>query len=160
VPVPLVVGIGLEFAPVAHAGALYQGAVPFGVACLAAVVLGERVPFVGKVGLLLIACGAATIGGVGWSSLSGRQSIGHVLFLSSALMTASYTVAMRRARTDGLHAAAMAAVVSMLFYLPVYFVFFGEWPSSDVWVAILAIASGVYLASGGPLPTFRLGMLT
>jgi drug/metabolite transporter (DMT)-like permease len=218
VPVPLVVGIGLEFAPAAHAGALYQGVVPFGVACLATIVLGERMPSVGKVGLLLIASGAAIIGGLDLSSLAGRQSIGHVLFLSSAFMTASYTVAMRRARIDGLHAAAIAAVVSLLFYLPVYVVFFendlfakpiadlifqalyqgvlataislalygravhllgaskaaafvalgptmtallgipvlGEWPSSVIWAAILIIISGVYLAGGGPLPTFRL----
>jgi drug/metabolite transporter (DMT)-like permease len=125
VPVPLVVGWGLGFAPAAHAGILYQGAVPFGVACLAAIVLGERLPSVGKVGLLLIACGAAIIGGLGLSGFAGRQSIGHALFLLSAFMTASYTVAMRRARIDGLHAAAIAAVVSLLFYLPVYFVFSG-----------------------------------
>jgi hypothetical protein len=32
----------------------------------------------------------------------------------------------------------------------------GEWPFNVVWVANLIIAAGVYLASGGPLPTFRL----
>jgi drug/metabolite transporter (DMT)-like permease len=133
-------------------------------------------------------------------------------------MWACYTVAIRRARMDGLHAAAIAAVVSLLFYLPVYLAFFenglfhvpmvdlvfqalyqgvlvaavslalygrairllgasnaaafvalgpimatlmaipvlGEWPSSVAWVAILIIATGVYLASGGPLPATRL----
>ena len=35
-------------------------------------------------------------------------------------MWAGYTVAMRRARLDGLHAAAIAAAVSFLLYLPVY----------------------------------------
>jgi len=217
-PVPLVIGMGLAFAPAAHAGALYQGFVPFAVACLAAIVLNEPAPSIRKVGLLLIVCGAVMIGGLGVSSLIGRQNIGHILFLSSAFMTACYTVAIRRAGTDGLHAAAIAAVVSLLFYLPIYFVLFeddlftkpaadlvfqalyqgvltaaislalygrairllgaskaaafvalgptmtalmgipvlGEWPSSVVWAAIVIITAGVYLASGGPLPTFRL----
>jgi hypothetical protein len=34
-----------------------------------------------------------------------------------------YTVAIRRARIDGLHAAAIAAVVSLPIYLPIYFAF-------------------------------------
>jgi drug/metabolite transporter (DMT)-like permease len=217
-PVPLVIGIGLKFAPAAHAGALYQGVVPFAVACLAAVVAGERMASIGKVGLLLIACGAVMIGGFGMMNLTWRESIGNVLFLASAFMTACYTVAIRRAGIGGLHAAAIAAVVSVPFYLPIYFVFFeddlfnkptadlvfqalyqgvltaaislalygrairllgaskaaafvalgptmtaltgipalGEWPSSVVWAGIVIITAGVYLASGGPLPTLRL----
>ena len=60
----------------------------------------------------------------GVSSLGGRQSIGHLLFLSATCMTACYTVAIRHARIDGLHAVAIAAVVSLLVYLPVYLAFF------------------------------------
>lgn len=217
-PVPLVIGMGLAFAPAAQAGALFQGVVPLAVACLAAIVLGEHVSSIRKVGLLLIVCGAVMIVGLSMSSLTGRQSIGHIFFLSSAFMWACYTVSIRRVGIDGLHAAAIAAVVSLLFYLPVYFVFFendlfskptadlviqalyqgvlvavislalygrairllgaskaaafvalgptmtalmgipvlGEWPSSVIWAAIVIITAGVYLASGGPLPTFRL----
>ena len=66
------------------------------------------------------------IGGLGVSSPTGRQSIGHVLFISSVFMTACCTVGVRRAGIDGLHAAAIAAVVSLLFYLPIYFVFFED----------------------------------
>lgn len=216
-PVALVIGIGLRFAPVAHAGALYQGVVPLAVACLAAIVLKERVTATRKAGLFLVVCGGVMIGGLGISSLGGRQSIGHLLFLSAACMTAGYTVALRYARIDGLHAAAIGAVVSLLVYLPVYLVFFenglfnvpladlavqavyqglltasvslalygraihllgasnaaafvalgpimaalmaipalGEWPSEGAWVAIMIIAAGVYLASGGPLPTWQ-----
>jgi drug/metabolite transporter (DMT)-like permease len=42
------------------------------------------------------------------------------LFLGAALAFACYTVAMRRARLDGLHAAAISAVGSMLVYIPPY----------------------------------------
>jgi hypothetical protein len=51
----------------------------------------------------------------------GRQVL---LFLSATCMTACYTVAIRHARIDGLHAVAIAAVVSLLVYLPVYLAFF------------------------------------
>jgi drug/metabolite transporter (DMT)-like permease len=217
-PVPLVIGAALQFAPVAHAGALYQGMVPLVVACFAAIALKERIVAIRKAGLVLVVCGGSMIGGLGLLSFGGPQSIGDLLFLLAAFMTACYTVAIRRAHIDGLHAAAIAAVVSLLLYLPVYFVFFenglfsvpmsdlmfqalyqgvltaaislalygraihllgasnaaafvalgpimaalmaipvlGEWPSTITWAAILIIATGVYLASGGPLPATRL----
>jgi drug/metabolite transporter (DMT)-like permease len=213
-PVALIIGAALQFAPVAHAGALYQGTVPLAVACLAAIVLKERIATIRKIGLVFVVCGGSMIGGLDLSSFGGRQSIGHLLFLLASFMTACYTVAIRRTRVDGLHAAAIAAVVSLLLYLPAYLVFFenelfrvpvsdlvfqalyqgvltaaislalygraihllgasnaaafvalgpimaalmaipvlGEWPSHIAWAAILIIATGVYLASGGPLP--------
>src|SRR5215467_9695243 len=54
------------------------------------------------------------------SPMAPRQNIGHLLFLCAGLAWASYTVAMRRARLDGLHAAAIAAVVSLVLYSPIY----------------------------------------
>jgi drug/metabolite transporter (DMT)-like permease len=217
-PVALVIGAALQFAPVAHAGALYQGTVPLAVACVAAIVLKERIATIRKAGLVFIVCGGSMIGGLDPSSFGGRQSIGHLLFVFASFMTACYTVAIRRTRIGGLHAAAITAVVSLLLYLPAYLVCFenglfgvpasdlvfqalyqgvltaaislalygcavhllgasnaaafvalgpimvalmavpvlGEWPSSIAWVAILIIATGVYLASGGPLPATRL----
>jgi hypothetical protein len=38
----------------------------------------------------------------------------------AGLASAGYTVAMRHARLDGLHAAAIAAVASLVFYVPIY----------------------------------------
>jgi drug/metabolite transporter (DMT)-like permease len=213
-PQLLVVGVGVLFAPVAHAGALYQGVVPLAVGCLASFVLKERLTAIQKIGLLIVLIGALMIGGVGLSSVGGRQSIGHLLFLAAAGMVAGYTVAIRRARIDGLHAAAIAAVASLMIYLPLYAAFLedglfktpvrdlvvqalyqgiltaavslalygrairilgasnaaafvalgpimatlmaipvlGEWPSRIDWAAIILVATGVYLSSGGPLP--------
>jgi drug/metabolite transporter (DMT)-like permease len=213
-PQLLVVGVGVLFAPVAHAGALYQGVVPLAVGCLASFVLKERLTAIQKIGLSIVLIGALMIGGVGLSSVGGRQSIGHLLFLAAAGMVAGYTVAIRRARIDGLHAAAIAAVASLMIYLPLYAAFLedglfktpvrdlvvqalyqgiltaavslalygrairilgasnaaafvalgpimatlmaipvlGEWPSRVDWAAIILVATGVYLSSGGPLP--------
>jgi drug/metabolite transporter (DMT)-like permease len=122
-PVPLLVGAGLSFAPVAHASVLSYGISPLIVAGLAAVALKERLVPIRKAGLVLVTLGALVIGGVGISSFGGRQSIGHLLFFTAACLWACFAVAIRRARLDGLHAAAIAAVVSLLVYLPLYLTF-------------------------------------
>jgi drug/metabolite transporter (DMT)-like permease len=115
--VVLCVGIGLHFAPAAHAGALFPGMLPVFAALLASAVLHEPLEWTKKIGLAFSAAGVVALAGV---TLGGRQTIGHVLFLTAAVLWASYTVAMRRARLDGLHAAAVAAVASLLAYVPVY----------------------------------------
>lgn len=61
--------------------------------------------------------------GIVWGNgdtLGTTQNVGHALFLAAGLVWAGYTVAMRRARLDGLHAAAIAAVGSLVLYLPAY----------------------------------------
>ena len=65
---------------------------------------------------------------IAWFSggtLGAQQNIGHAFFLGSGVAFAFYTVAMRRARLDGLHAAAIAAVGDLLLYVPVYWMFVG-----------------------------------
>jgi drug/metabolite transporter (DMT)-like permease len=124
-PFVLLVGAGLHFAPAAHAGALFPGVMPLFVALLASSILGESFPWMKRVGLILILSGALAIIGFAGLSRGGSQGVGHFLFLGAALLWASYTVSMRRARLDGLHAAAIAAVVSMIFYLPIYAVVAG-----------------------------------
>ncbi len=216
-PMVLLVNAGLLFAPASHGGALFPGVMPLMVAILAAVILKEAFTPQKTGGLILIALGAV---GIVWASsgtIGTRQNIGHLLFLCAGLAWASYTVAMRRARLDGLHAAAISAVTSLVLCLPVYAIvartsilkaplfdvalqavvqgiltaivalllygrmvgilgatrgaafvaltpaitalvaipMLGEWPSAIDWIAISLISLGVYLVSGGPLPTRR-----
>lgn len=119
-PMVLLVNAGLLFAPASHAGALFAGVMPLMVAMLAAVFLNEDFAPQKIGGLILIALGAI---GIVWASsgtLGSPQNFGHLLFLCAGLTWAGYTVAMRRARFDGLHAAAISAVGSLILYLPVY----------------------------------------
>jgi len=51
---------------------------------------------------------------MGLLDVAGRQSIGHLIFLAATLLWQATTVAMRRGGLDGLHAAAIAAVASLL----------------------------------------------
>jgi drug/metabolite transporter (DMT)-like permease len=45
---------------------------------------------------------------------------------------------------------ALVPALSALFAIPL----FGEWPSETDWIGIILVSAGVYLASGGPLPSF------
>jgi drug/metabolite transporter (DMT)-like permease len=147
-PMVLLVNAGLLFAPAAHAGALFSGVVPMMVALLAAPILHEAFTSAKRVGLVLILAGVL---GVVWSAggtIGTQQNIGHILFFGGALLWASYTVAMRRARLDGLHAAAIAAVVTLVLYLPVYAVVAGanlfKAPLADI--ALQAFVQGFLTA--------------
>lgn len=216
-PTVLLANAGLLFAPASHAGALFPGVMPLIVAFLAAATLQEAFTPQKWMGFALIATGVL---GIVWGSggtIGTSQSIGHLLFLGSALAFACYTVAMRRAQLDGLHAAAISAVGSMIIYIPPYAMvagagifdappsavalqalvqglltavisyivygravsilgassgaafaascpamtalmaipILGEWPTTMDWVAIISISAGVYVVSGGPLPSRR-----
>src|SRR4051812_4769112 len=94
----LLANAGLLFAPAAHAGALFPGVMPLAVALLAAVILREPFTKTKKIGFVLILSGVFGIAWHAGDAVSSGQTIGHVLFLGSAVAWACYTVAMRRAR--------------------------------------------------------------
>lgn len=139
---------GLLFAPAAHAGALFPGVMPLMVAILAAAVLRERFSAIKQAGFALILPGVFAIAWSGSGTAGASQTIGHALFLGSGLAWACYTVALRRARLDGLHAAAIAAVVALILYLPAYFAVaglsVGNAPLGDI--ALQAVVQGVLTA--------------
>jgi drug/metabolite transporter (DMT)-like permease len=111
---------GLLFASAAHAGALFPGVMPLMVALLAAAILKEPCTRTKKIGFALILPGVLAIAWGPGGEIGSLQNVGHGLFLSAGLAWAFYTVAMRKARLDGLHAAAISAVGSMILYLPIF----------------------------------------
>ena len=119
-PMVLVSYAGLLFAPAAHAASLYTALIPVLVAILAAVVLGEPFTVAKRIGLALIVTGVLGIVWGAGGTIGSRQNIGHALFIGAGMLWACYTVAMRKARLEGLHAAATAAVGSLITYVPVY----------------------------------------
>jgi drug/metabolite transporter (DMT)-like permease len=147
-PMVLLVNLGLLFAPAAHGGALFPGVMPLMVAILAAAILKEAFTPQKTVGLALIVLGAGGIVWITGGGLGTTQNIGHALFLAAGLVWAGYTVAMRRARLDGLHAAAIAGVGSLALYLPIYASIAGtsvfKAPPFDI--ALQALVQGVLTA--------------
>lgn len=147
-PMVLLVNVGLLFAPASHAGALFPGVMPLMVALMAAAILKETFTRQKTGGLVLIVLGAV---GIVWASnatLGPNQNIGHLLFLCAGLAWAGYTVAMRWAGIEGLHAAAIAGVASLIVYLPAWAIFaptrLAAAPLPDV--ALQAIVQGVLTA--------------
>jgi len=144
----LLANVGLLFAPAAHAGALFPGVMPLMVAILAAAILHEAFTSTKTIGFALILPG---VFGIAWGpggAIGSKQGIGHALFLGSALAWAFYTVAMRRARLDGLHAAAIAAVGALLLYMPVYLFAAGASLAKAPWsdIALQAFVQGLLTA--------------
>ena len=139
---------GLLFAPAAHAGALFPGVMPLMVALLAAAFLREQLTTAKKLGFALILPGVLFIAWGSGGELGSMQNVGDALFLGAGLAWAFYTVAMRKARLDGLHAAAISAVGSMLLYIPLFAVIPGTKlagaPLSDV--ALQAFVQGLLTA--------------
>jgi drug/metabolite transporter (DMT)-like permease len=147
-PTVLLANAGLLFAPAAHAGALFPGVMPLMVVALAVPILNEPFPLPKRIGVAVIAAGVV---GIVWGSngtLGTAQNIGHLLFLGSALSFACYTVALRRARLEGLHAAAISAVGSMLLYVPVYAAVAGGslFHASAAAIALQALVQGLLTA--------------
>jgi drug/metabolite transporter (DMT)-like permease len=215
-PYVLVAAGGLRFAPAHGQGALNPGCMPLFVALLAARVLGETLSPPRKVGLGLILAGALSIVGRHAAAWSPSRTFGDALFLSAAFLSAGFTVVMRQATLEPLHAAALVSTGSLVLSLPIYLARYGtrlaqlpladvtvqatfqgvlvaivslllygravailgasggaafgalvpalsalfaipllgEWPYATDWVGIVLVSAGVYLASGGPLPSW------
>ena len=144
----LLANAGLLFAPAAHAGALFPGVMPLAVAILSAAILREPFTDAKKLGFVLILFG---VFGIAWgtgAAVDSGQTIGHAFFLGSAAAWACYTVAMRRARLDGLHAAGIAAVGALVLYMPVYLLEAGTSLAKAPWedLALQAVVQGLLTA--------------
>jgi drug/metabolite transporter (DMT)-like permease len=144
----LLANSGLLFAPAAHAGALFPGVMPLMVALLAALILREAFTAAKKIGFALMLPGVVAIAWGSGGELGSPQNIGHGLFLGAGLAWAFYTVAMRKARLEGLHAAAISAVGSLVLYLPVFVLIPAGKLATAPWndIALQAFVQGVLTA--------------
>jgi drug/metabolite transporter (DMT)-like permease len=123
-PYALAAAAGLRLAPAAELSALNPGCIPLFVAAIAWAFAGESAPTAQRAGLALIVTGAvlliaanAASPGEAWTS---SRLFGAMLSLLAALMWAVFTVVMRRADLNPLHAAALVSTGSLVIYLPVY----------------------------------------
>jgi drug/metabolite transporter (DMT)-like permease len=150
-PYVLVAAGGLRFAPASDQGALNPGCMPLFVALIAGITLSERILIARRIGLALIFAGALVImvghaidRNIAWNA---SRTFGDGLFLCAAFMTAGFTVVMRRARLDPLHAAALVATGSLVIYLPIYLAVTGTRlaavPLADL--TVQAIFQGVFV---------------
>jgi drug/metabolite transporter (DMT)-like permease len=140
-PYVLLAAGGLKFAPAHDQAALNPGFMPLFVALFAAGLLGEHIANVRKCGLGFILAGALVIVGAHATETTLLRTFGHALFLGAALLWACFTVIMRQAKLEPLHATALVAVGSAVTYLPLYFAMHGtrlaQLPLADLAVQTL-----------------------
>ena len=135
-PYVLVAALGLQFAPTADLGALSPGCMPLFVAQIAATIVGEKPSTAQKFGFSLILTGALII--IGWrgSTWNVSRTFGDAAFLIAAFLTACFTVIMRQAKLDPIHAAALVSTGSLVIYAPIYLALrgsrLGQLPLADV----------------------------
>lgn len=141
-PYALLSAAGLQYAPAGQAAALIPGLMTAAVALIGIRALGEPLTPRRMAGVVAVLAGSITIAAV---SAGPGQTPGHAIFLCAALVWTGYVMVLRRSGIDGLHATAIAAVMSALCYLPVYALFLpsalATAPFADM--AIQAIYQGV-----------------
>ena len=120
VPYVLLAAAGLQFAPAHHQAALNPGFMPLFVAALSVLVLGERLGTVRTTGLGLIFAGAIVIVALQGGTWHWLMALGHAMFLAAALLWACFSIVVRWARLDPLHATALVATCSAVLYVPIY----------------------------------------
>lgn len=112
-PFTLLVGCGLNYAPVAHAGAMVPGLMPVFAAALSFVFLGQRLTSKRLMSVLLILSGAITLLlGTSDASDAGEMWIGHLCFLMGALCWACFTVTAKALDISPFLATAIVGIIS------------------------------------------------
>lgn len=118
-PFVLIAGSGLRIAGAAEAGALLPGTVPLCVALVSAL-LGERFGAARFAGIAMIATAVAVV--LLPAVLLGADGRwpGYVLLLVAALLSAGYTIALRRSGIGAWEAAAFVSLGSVLMLAPFF----------------------------------------
>ena len=104
-----------------------------------------------RIGFVLIVTGVLGIVWGAGGTIGSRQNIGHAMFIGAGMLWACFTVAMRKARLEGLHAAAIAAVASLITYVSVYAIIFGTSLFNAPWrdIALQAFVHGLLTLPSG-----------
>ncbi len=143
---------GFSLAPAAHAGILVNGGIPFATALLSWAVLGYRPGRRAQFSLLVAALGIALIGIQSFSQEDGAgasQWLGDLFFLCAATCYASFGLLLKRWRVHPWETTVGVATLSMLVYLPIYFLFLPKAVTSVATSQILmqCLYQGVIAAS-------------
>ena len=119
VPFVLVAGTGLQSSATAEAGALLPGTIPLCVVALSTA-MGEPLDRQRLGGLGLIVAAVMVIAGPAIVAGDVKAWGGHALLLAAAMLSAGYTIALRRTSLGALEAAAFVSSSSIVVFGPIY----------------------------------------
>jgi len=115
---------GLEFAPAGHFGVITPSTQLVVSSLGSWFLLKEKPSIVCIIAIAIIILGVFL---TGWEGLQGREAntwIGDLLFVSAGILWATFILSARYYAIDTFHAAALISVWSMVFFLPIYLIFF------------------------------------
>jgi drug/metabolite transporter (DMT)-like permease len=117
---------GYAFAPLAHGAVIHPASVTILSTSIAAAMLGERLSRAHMIGAALVIVGIVLISWQGLQAASGARSwIGDLLFFTSAVLWAVFTVLIRHWRLHAIRAIAAVSFLSLLVILPGYLAWYG-----------------------------------
>lgn len=141
----LFVYTGFKYAPAAHASILMPGALPFTMAFALWVLMGERPSLRRQIGLSVIAVGVSCLAIDTFYHTSSGTWLGDILFFSSSLSWATYTVLVKRWSVTPWQATTGVVLLTALIYLPIYAIFLPKQLAAAQWsmIALQAAYQGV-----------------
>lgn len=117
---------GYAFAPLAHGAVIHPASVTIISTGIAAALLKERLSAVHLCGAALVIIGIVLISWQGLHAEAGARSwIGDLLFFTSAIIWAGFTVLIRHWRLHAIRAIAVVSFLSLLVIVPGYLGWFG-----------------------------------
>lgn len=117
---------GYAFAPLAHGAVIHPASVTIISTVIAAVLLKERLSGAHLIGAALVIGGIVLISWQGLHAAAGADSwIGDVLFFTSAIIWACFTVLVRHWRLHAIRTIAVVSFLSLILMLPGYFAWYG-----------------------------------
>ncbi len=121
IPYLAIMMTGLNYAPAAHGGIITPSCMLTFTALGSWIFMKERPGISRLVGLGIIITGVATIGWAGFVSGDENTWIGDLLFAAGGILWGSFTLANRYWAVEPLQATAIVSVLSMIGFLPFYF---------------------------------------
>lgn len=141
---------GLTLAPLGHGAVIHPASAALGGLLLATLVLKEPLSTARLVGVIAIVCGLIVFAGEAVTSIGMHALAGDSLFATAGLLWAAFTLCLRRWRMDGMHAAAIVGVLSLLIYAPLHALIFGfntmiaaGWMENLIQIAVQGVFAGL-----------------
>jgi drug/metabolite transporter (DMT)-like permease len=140
---------GFSRVPAAHGSAVLHGTLPLTTCAVLRATTRRAVPRARMAGFALIGIGVALIAVNGWMGAPLREVVGDGLLLLASVSWSAYGVMARRMGLPAAQTAAIVAVFSMCWFLPVYAILPGStlFRVSVQVVLVQAVVQGVLLGA-------------
>lgn len=115
---------GFQFAPAAHGAVFGPGTMPMFTILFSWILLGDKLSPWRIGGLVVLACGLVMLGWGGFLGTTPDAWKGDLLFLAGAAFWGGFAVSIRYWQVDPVYAVAMVAILSLVSFTPIYFLFY------------------------------------